>query len=78
MSQVIIYLEDNNIPAVCIPTPECLQIHSIIEIAIKDVPEGKPFKIVNSSELPTEPQEVWLVEESDLIDGIGGSSNEFN
>lgn len=78
MSQAIIYLQDNGIPAVCTPTRECLQSHSIMEIAIKDVPAGKKFKIVNASELSTEPQETWVIDEADLTDGVGGESNEFN
>jgi hypothetical protein len=78
MTQVIIYNQDNGIPAVVMPTQEALDAHGIMAIAIKDVPAGKPFKIVDASELPTEPQETWVVDEADLTDGIGGASNEFN
>ena len=79
MNQVIIYNQDNGIPAVMTPTPECLQTHTILEIAVKDVPAGKPFAIVDSSELPQDvPQEAWVVDDADLTDGIGGDSNEFN
>jgi hypothetical protein len=78
MTQCIIYNQDNGIPAVVMPTEECLQNHTILEIAIKDVPSGKPFKIVDASDLPTDiPQEAWTVDESELTDGIGGESNEF-
>jgi hypothetical protein len=76
--QVIIFNQDNGIPAVMTPTPECLETHSIFEIAIKDVPAGKKFKIVDAADLPTEPQEAWVVNDADLTDGIGGESNEFN
>ena len=75
--QVIIYKQDNGIPAVMTPTPECLQTHSIHEIAVKDVPAGKPFAIVDSSELPDAPQEAWVIDDADLTDGVGGESNEF-
>ena len=79
MTQVIIFLQDNGIPAVVMPTQECLQTHSILDIAIKDVPAGKPFKIIDASDLPQDiPQEAWTVSESELTDGIGGESNEFN
>ena len=78
MTPVIIYNGDNGIPAVVMPTQEALDAHGIMAIAIKDVPAGKPFKIVDASELPTEPQETWTVDEADLTDGIGGESNEFN
>jgi hypothetical protein len=47
-------------------------------IAIKDVPVGRPFKIVDAADLPDAPQETWVVADADLTDGIGGSSNEFN
>ena len=77
MSQVIIYNQDNGVPAVVVPTQECLDSHGIMAIAIKDVPAGKPFKIIDASELPNTPQETWVVDDSDLIDGIGGLSNEF-
>ena len=79
MSQVIIYNQNNGVPAVVIPTQECLQTHSILKIAIKDVTAGKKFKIINASELPKDaPQEAWVVNEADLTDGIGGQSNEFD
>lgn len=78
MNQVIIYNQDNDIPAVVSPTPECLKTHTIHEIAIKDVPAGKPFKIVDAADLPTDvPLEAWVVDEATLTDGIGGTSNEF-
>jgi hypothetical protein len=78
MTQVIIYNQDNGIPAVVMPTQEALSSHTIEQIAAKDVPAGKKFKIVDAADLPTEPQEAWVVNEADLTDGIGGESNEFN
>jgi hypothetical protein len=78
MIQVIIYNQDNGIPAVVIPTQEALDAHSIMAIAIKDVPAGKPFKIINAAALPDAPQEAWVVDDAALTDGIGGESNEFD
>ena len=78
MTQVIIFNQDNGIPAVVMPTQEALDAHGIMAIAIKDVPAGKPFKIIDASEMPTESQETWTVDEADLTDGIGGESNGFN
>jgi hypothetical protein len=79
MKQVIIYNGENGVPAVVMPTEEALAEHTIMEIALKDVPAGKAFKIVDESELPVEvPQEAWEVAEEDLTDGVGGESNEFN
>jgi hypothetical protein len=78
MNQVIIYNQDNGIPAVVLPTQEALEQHGIMAIAVKDVPAGKKFKIVDAADLPTDPQETWTVDDADLTDGIGGESNEFN
>jgi hypothetical protein len=79
MTQVIIYNQDNGIPAVVMPTQEALDQHGIMAIAIKDVPAGKKFKIIDAAELPQDvPQDAWIVDEADLTDGIGGESNEFN
>ena len=76
--QVIIYNQDNGIPAVVMPTEEALQQHGIMAIAIKDVPAGKPFKIIDAAELPTSaPQEAWRIDEALLTDGVGGQSSEF-
>jgi hypothetical protein len=52
MSQVIIYNQNNGIPAVIMPTQEALEQHTIEEIAAKDVPTGTPYKIVDVSEIP--------------------------
>jgi hypothetical protein len=78
MTQCIIYKQDNGIPAIVIPTQECLGTYGIKAIAVKDVPAGKPFKIVDVADLPTNtPQEAWVVSDADLTDGVGGESNEF-
>ena len=50
MNQRIIYPTDEGGVAVIIPAPECGL--TIEEIAAKDVPAGKPFKIVEDSEIP--------------------------
>ena len=78
MTQVIIYNQDNGIPAVLVPTQQALDAYGIIAIGVKDVPAGKPFAIVNAADLPSAPQETWVVNDEDLTDGIGGASNEFN
>ena len=52
MNQRIIYPNDDGGVAIIIPTPEYLQEHTIEELAAKDVPAGKPYKIVDVSEIP--------------------------
>jgi len=80
MTQRIIYQTDNGVVAVIIPTPEALEQHSIQAIAIKDVPFGRPFKILDAADIPSDrsQRDAWTVDEAELTDGIGGESNEFN
>ena len=75
----IIYTTDDGGVAVIIPTPEALEQHGIQAIAIKDVPAGKKFKIVDAADIPADRSErdAWAVDEADLTDGVGGVSNEF-
>jgi len=54
MNQRIIFQNDEGGVSVLIPTPECLQDYTIEEIAAKDVPAGKPFKIVDVADIPTD------------------------
>lgn len=51
MNQRIIYPTDEGV-AVIVPAPECGL--TIEEIAAKDVPAGKPFEIVDVSEIPSD------------------------
>ena len=52
MNQRIIYPTDDGGVAVIIPAIECGL--TIEEIAAKDVPAGKPYEIVDVSEIPSE------------------------
>ena len=52
MNQRIIYPTDDGGVAVIAPAPECGL--SIEAIAAKDVPAGKPFKIVDVADIPTD------------------------
>lgn len=54
MTQRIIYPTDNGGVAVIVPAPEYLETHTIEELAAKDVPEGKPFKIIDTTDVPTD------------------------
>ena len=78
MTKRILYKTDDGV-AIIIPTPEALQEHTIEEIALKDVPHNKPFKIVNVSDIPSDRtfRSAWEVDESTLTDGVGSESNEF-
>lgn len=76
----IVYLQDNGVVSVIIPTPEALAQYGIEAIAQKDVPSGKPYKIVSDADIPADRSErnAWTVDEADLTDGVGGESNVFN
>jgi hypothetical protein len=52
MNQRIIYPTDDGGVAIIIPAPEYLEEHTIEELAAKDVPEGKPYQIVDVSDIP--------------------------
>ena len=51
MNQRIIYPTDNGV-AIIVPTDNCGL--TIEEIAVKDVPEGKPYKIVDVEDIPSD------------------------
>ena len=52
MNQRILYPTDEGGVAVIIPAPDCGL--TIEQIAAKDVPAGKPFKIVAAADIPTD------------------------
>jgi hypothetical protein len=79
MSQVIIYKTDEGAVAIIVPAPDCLLVRTIEEIAKKDVPYGKPYKIVNAADIPSDWtfRDAWEIDNAILTDGIGAESNEF-
>ena len=79
MNQRIIFQNDEGGVSVIVPSPNCLQEHTIEEIAAKDVPAGKPYKIVSIDDIPSDRtfRNAWTVDEAELTDGVGAESNEF-
>jgi hypothetical protein len=79
MNQRIIFPTDDGGVAVIVPSSNCLKEHTIEEIAAKDVPAGKPYKIVDVADIPSDRtfRNAWTVNEADLTDGVGSESNEF-
>ena len=77
-NQRIIYYSGRCL-AVIIPTPDALATYGIEAIALKDVPAGLPFKIIDASDIPTDRTErnLWTVDEADLTDGIGADYDTF-
>lgn len=54
MTKRIIYPTDDGGVAVIIPAPEYLLENSIEDLAAKDLPAGKPYKIVDTTDIPTD------------------------
>lgn len=52
MTKRIIYPTSEGGVAIIVPAPDCGL--SIEEIASKDVPEGKPYKIIDTAEVPSD------------------------
>ena len=75
----IVYKTDEGGLAVIIPSEEALVKHTIQEIAEKDVPAGKPYKIVSADDIPSDRtfRNAWEVDEDVLTDGTGGVHNMF-
>ncbi len=68
MNPVILYNQDNGVVAIIRPTEEALAIYGIEAIAAKDVPAGKPYKIVDASEIPADRtfRNAWAIDVADL------------
>lgn len=78
MTQCIIYKKDEGGIAVIYPTPEALSLYGIQAVALKDVPSGKPFKIIDIQDLPDRnTRNYWDVDVNLLTDGIGSESSNF-
>lgn len=52
MTKRIIYPNDDGGVSIIIPTPEYLLENTLEDLASKDVPEGKPYKIVDTVDIP--------------------------
>jgi hypothetical protein len=61
----IIYPTDDGGVAVIVPSKEYLVDHTIEELAAKDVPNGKPYQIVEDSDIPSDRtfRNAWEYEE---------------
>ncbi len=79
MTKRIIYQTNEGGVSVIVPSPEAIEQYSIEEIALKDVPAGKQFKIVDTTDVPSDRtfRDAWEVDEATLTDGVGSDSNEF-
>ena len=71
MRERIIYKNTDGSISIIIPAPDCGL--TLEQIAAKDVPAGRPYKIVDVSELPQDRSErtAWTVDDDVLTDGVG-------
>ena len=73
----ILYLQDNGVVAILYPSdcinPKTGKSYTAEEVAAKDVPKGKKYKIVEDSDLPSDWtfRNAWTISESNLTDGEG-------
>jgi len=70
----IIYKNDDGGVSVIIPTNEGLEkLGGINNLAKRDVPTGKKYKIVDESEILSDRtfRNAWEIDESELTDGVG-------
>lgn len=79
MNKRIIHQSDDGGVAIITPSPRALAEWGIDAIALKDVPAGRPYKIITTDDLPEDRtfRNAWEVDAAILTDGVGGDSNEF-
>lgn len=67
----IIYKNDEGGVSVIIPWLESGL--TVEQIAAKDVPTGKPYNIVPTTDIPTDrsARALWDIDEAELTDGVG-------
>lgn len=77
MNQRIIYKTNDGGIAVITPMVDCGL--TVEQIALKDVPAGKPFKIVDAADIPIDrsQRDAWTVDDADLTDGVGVGARAF-
>jgi len=79
MKRIIFKNEDNTV-CVLIPTEEALSFATIEQIAEKDVPFNTPYKVVATTDIPTDRtyRDAWEWDSNITPDGFGGENNEFD
>ena len=67
----IVYTDDSGMVNIIVPASQ--ESRTVEEIAKKDVPTGKKYKIVAVSDISSDRsfRNAWTVDESDLTDGVG-------
>ena len=70
MKKRVIYKNEEGGMSIIIPADCGLTIE---QIAAKDVPKGKPYKIVDEKDIPSDrtEREAWNIDDKALTDGVG-------
>ena len=73
MSQLILLESDAGGVAICYPTADALETYTILEIALKDTPTGKPFWIVDKTEVSNDQTffDAWELDLEELGEPTG-------
>jgi hypothetical protein len=71
MAEVVIYKQDSGVISVFYPSADFAG--SLAAIAPTVVPTGKPYKIIDSADLPADRTQRlgWTVDDAELTDGVG-------
>lgn len=80
MAKVIVFKNNEGGISVIHPAPKVLATRSVEEVARKDVPAGKPYAIVNESDLPADRtfRGAWEIDDGELVDGTGNTTNKWD
>lgn len=75
----IVFQNDNGGIAIIVPSAEAEAKYGIDAIAKKDVPAGKPYKIVDAADIPSDRtfRDAWEISLGLLTDGVGSTSDQF-
>lgn len=76
----IIFKNDLGGVSIIVPTQEAVDTYGIDAIAKKDVPFGRPYKIIDAADIPADRRlrDAWTVGEADLTDGVGAELSTFD
>ena len=69
----IIYKNEDGVVSIIHPTAEALSVMTIEEIALKDVPSGLRFAIVEDDVIPSDRtfRDAWTIDDAELTGGVG-------
>lgn len=68
----IIYQNDKGTVSVITPAPEYLETHTVEDVALKDVPKGKEYHIIDTTDLPPDRtfRNAWVIDEGKPIEDL--------